>query len=88
MTEARLLKPRIRRIPVGWGGGGTGWHLMVPDQGDAHSTIEHFDTFEEAVEGLAEWWRRGNWASFLRHPGYGHDRRREAAEFIATQRGA
>lgn len=85
--DERLLKPTIRRAVVGdWWDGPRPWRLDVPDQGAAHSTVEFFATFEDAVAGLADWWARGNRASFLRHPGSGRDRRREAAAFIAAER--
>lgn len=76
-----LLKPRIFRredLPK------FPWILEVPDQGAAHATREYFETFTGAVAGLADWWAHGNRASFLRYPGTGHDRRREACEFIKT----
>jgi hypothetical protein len=81
MTEP-LRKPRIRRgrdVFIGR------WVLSVPDQGSAHATIEPFSTFEAALDGLADWWAHGNRASFLRHPGYGHDRRRDVVRYVAEQ---
>jgi hypothetical protein len=72
----RLAKPRIRRRPDCWDES-TPWQLEVPDQGSCYCTVEPFPTFEAALDGLADWWANGNRASFLRHPGHGHDRRRE-----------
>jgi hypothetical protein len=74
----RLAKPRILRArPGDWWDGPNPWQLRVPDQGSAYATVETFPTFEAALDGLADWWANGNRAGFLRHPGYGHDRRRE-----------
>lgn len=85
--DERLLKPTIRRAVVGdWWDGPCPWRLDVPDQGEAYSTVEVFPTFDDAVAGLTDWWARGNRAGFLRRPGSGRDRRREAAAFIAAER--
>lgn len=81
LTPEQLAKPVIRR---GGPGDPSAWCLEVPDAGSAYCTMECYPTFEGAVAGLADWWRHGNYASFLRHPGYGRDRR---SEVVASARG-
>lgn len=83
VIRKQLMKPRISRKPHPWPR--TPWHLEVPDQGSAYATIEPYETFEDALAGLADWWAHGNRAGFLRHPGYGRDRRGEAQHHIAEQ---
>lgn len=73
-----MLKPRIHKAPPQ--DGPLLWRLRVPGY------IEFSGTFEGAVSDLMEWWRRGNRASWIRHPGAGPDGRREARLHILREK--